>query len=591
VTRSTFFLLLLLVLLIAGALGCANETKEPDAHAALAAAASTLPRARGCGVTDADIAAVKFGDYPEDTIAAARDEYWKAREENDAVENRLKENLARVGPALAPAKLAAFVDAFERIGTVDKKKVSDVRARYAAATRKLATVLDAVDADENVAYRASNGTLLAAYGELAKSTCPARAVRFAVILLALPSTPNSPYINLQRQEASSHGLALLYEALAGGVVEEAVAAGDPDAGLAVIRGWVGTASGYTGTLATILKNREALNAQVRGGAPLRLESADMTKPLQVVNGVLALWNLSDAAAQGDVLAILQTGSGGVQTMASAIGALGRHFELSRVSSAGDRVAGAAGTVGRYVGLVFEAKAVLDLLATLDEPNTDKQAALVELGGHALILVGAFVPPPLGIVLSFGGSVAIFVSRYLRDPPPDELSPLLQALVDQKLLAANEMAALKKARAENMFLLHEKLALDEDEVLWTVTRSPNVVAQGDAFAYLAVLAPIARKKGKTPIALLKAIAKSSDVAWSRFELETFLTHVRRQPSLFTIDEPKKIKEDLLVIRNERFVADFFDPKYEKRDDGKPLGTAEQLLAHARGAIDGALASIP
>ena len=587
--RSILFLVLLVLLNVA--FGCSAGADAPTPHNTLAASASELPRAKGCSVSDADIAAVKFADYPEDTIEAAREEYWKAREENKEVDDRLKENLARVGPALSEKKLAAFVDAFERIGTVGGKKVSEVRARYAAATRGLATVLDAVDANEDIAFRTANGKLLAAYSELAESPCPARAVRFAAILLNLDATPNSPYIALQRQEGSAHGVALLYAAMAGGVVEEGVAANDPDVGLATIRGWVGTASGITGSLTSLLKNREALAAQLSPGAPkIEIQKTDFSGPLRAVSGVLTLWNLNDAIAKRDIEALLRSGPAGVETVSSGVAALGRHFEWARVADA-QKVATAAAKIARCLGVVFETKAIVELLISLSDPNTDTQAAVVELGGRVLLLVGTFVPPPLGLAFTLGGTVAILVSRFLRDPPPDELTPLLDELVKQSHLTQRELTALKGARAENMFSLKSKLELTEDEVLWAVTRSPNVVSQGNAFAYVEVLAPIAQKKGKTPIALLKAIAKSTDVEWARFELETFLLHVKRQPSLFQIDDPRKIKEDLLVIKNERFVKDFFDPKFEKRTDGKPLGTADQLLSHARGAIDGAYTSLP
>src|SRR5688572_13907722 len=105
-----------IVFLFVMVLGCVDE--EQRSERVTVAAASSLARARGCGVKDADITAVKLGDPIDITVTHAMEEYGDARDANDKVDERLKENLARVGPALSQPKLKPFLEAFETIGTV-----------------------------------------------------------------------------------------------------------------------------------------------------------------------------------------------------------------------------------------------------------------------------------------------------------------------------------------------------------------------------------------------------------------------------------------------------------------------------------------
>jgi hypothetical protein len=174
------------VVLALGSVGC-TEGADPAAFAAgsstAAAGGNPVAMAAGGGCNTSGIA-TRGGD--RDTIIVDRviagSAYNDAKKANEDADHTRERHLSRVALALTADQQRAFMIAYEGM-----ERVVKVRKDYAAKTLELAARLDEIDRSDELAKNLSEterGLLVASYGLLVDSPCPARAVRFGGMVLA-----------------------------------------------------------------------------------------------------------------------------------------------------------------------------------------------------------------------------------------------------------------------------------------------------------------------------------------------------------------------------------------------------------------------
>jgi hypothetical protein len=601
--------LAVLSILVVLAQGCSSLDDAPPSFAAAKSGGDgSGPFFTSCGVTKEDVAAVDFGSDPDLTLQTAYLQLQALREATKKVDAKLQEHLARVGPALEDHKVKRLVEAFEEHAKVVVKilrddhyfddvelPVKEIRTKYFDAVKRLAATLDAIGSSpERARYFASSGNLLTAYLELADSPCPARAIRFAGIILSLDHFPDSPYAAANNANSEDYAVAMIQIGLARALVERAVEhsegppADAPDKALAEVRGFLGNAAGVTDSVMSFLEDREtarlkALDPEFKAD----VKGHDLTPALRALNSVLFWWNISEAAVERDVGTLLKSSPAIAASAAEGIAALAEHFEATRVAGAATKVANAAGLIGKYVGYFFAAKGIIDTLDRLDDPGSNTGQLVAELVGQCMILAGSFMPPPLSYVVGGIGQIVVWVAGFLGDPPPDELAPLMAVLESEGELTKEERVAILEANAGNIWSLGRSMRLEPADVRWVLTTvrlsdDTNIARNEGLFGSPTMgLYRIHLESGLAGAAMakyLRGIASSGGAA-GRFELHNFVTYTA-STHLF---QGKSVKQ-ALIERRTALVE--YDVKYDAREVGLSASDALRLARAAwQRAIDG------
>lgn len=618
VTTVLFFVGL--VALLTFAPGCAEE-QELEARRRVesktAASASAL-LANSCSVTRADVdaaaASIDSAAIETTPLMRATTQLAMLREATKKVDAKLQSHLARIAPALEDDKVQKLATVFEDQAKVVVKiyrdddyfddvdlPVKEIRSRHFDAVKKLAAMLDAIDASSDRARSfATQQELREAYVELSQSPCPARAVRFAAILLSLGGDASSPYARMSGGDSRSYAVLMLQQGLANAFVERAVentpsststATKDaPNKALADLRTLITTSTGVTDNVMSFLQNRETARAKALDPSfEAKVEGHDLAPVLRTINGVMLWWNVSQEAAAGDVQSLLVQSPAIAESVAKGVGALAEHFEATRIAGAATKVATAAAFVGRIVGFVFATKSIIDTLDRLDDPRADTKQLVVSLVGQCMILAGSFMPPPLSFAVVGIGQIAVWISTLIGDPPPDELAPLLDQLAKDGVLRDDEKVAITEAHPSNIAALGRSMHMKPADVRWTLTTSRLTAKTnlgkveglfGDESMGIFRIHQETGLDGDAMAAYLRGIATSSG-AEGRLELTELLIYTAA-PGLF---QGVNVKQ---AITNRRDALDEYDVKYDAADVNI---SASRALTLVRGAFDRAIEGLP
>ncbi len=565
-----------------------------------------------CGVTEADVAAVKLdADVPTMPLETATTQMVFLREASAAADAKLQQHLARVAPALEDEKVKHLATVFEQQAKVVVKiyrddhyfddvelAVSDVRSKYLASVKKLAAMLDAIGSSRSRASSfARYPQLTHAYVELASSPCPARSVRFATILLSLDDNPDSPYAAAKSSTSNDYAALMLQTGLARALVERAVehtggGPGDdpPAKALAEVRDYVGRISGISETALSFLADRENARAKALDPAfEVKIKGHDLTPAFRAVNAVLFWWNVSDAAAAQDVESLLKQSPTIANSAAKGVAALAGHFEATRIAGGATKVAEAAATIGRYMGFVFAAQGIIDTLDRLDDPGSNTGRLVAELVGQCMLLASSFMPPPLNFVVSGIGQITVWVASFIGDPPPDELAPLMDRMVTDGQITEAEKVAILEAHPGNIWSLGRSLRLEPTEVRWFLTTARLMdgenLSQRDGL-YGSPYMGLYRVHLETGLAgdamasWLRSIGRSPG-AEGRLELHMFLLYTAAD----ALYDGRSVRQAITARRD---ALDEYDVKFEAQDVGL---SASRALTLVRAAYGRAIAGLP